>query len=488
MAATRLFDGGRRERLLFCVLAVALVGVRTFVATYYEGFYFDSDQAIVGLMARHIAALHDFPIFFYGQSYLLGVQAWIAAPFFAFGRSSVALLRLPFVLLNAAVAVAFVVMIAGRAKVRPAFAFVAALPFIVPTPATANQLLDLSGACVEPIAYALILWTLRRRPALFGAVLAVAFLHREFILAVVPAVVVVELLLSHAWTRENWRPAAYGAAGFFVTWLVIDDLKLRESGSALGQQAAMLAGKTCFEPGAVTDGIRELLTTAVPVLYGAKAYPIRSFRMDSPLVGGSAAVAVLVLAALALIAWRIAANWRAVRTDKTAALGLFLALTGLFAASVYPLSCDIRVGLPPLLRFLLLALLIPIGAAAAFFAVERAARWRAAVAALFLLWAAANLVDNMRLIRLASIEPPLNERRALIEYLGDHHIRYARAIYWDAYIIDFLSRERVLTASMDTIRIPEYQKEVNDHAADAVYLERQPCDEGARVGAWCVHK
>ena len=199
-------------------------------------------------------------------------------------------------------------------------------------------------------------------------------------------------------------------------------------------------------------------------------------------------MAILVLAGFVLIVWRIAANRAAVRTDRTAAFGLFLALTGLFAASVYPLSCDIRVGLPPILRFLLLALLVPIGAAAAFFAVERSPRWRAAVAALFLLWGAANLIDNVKLIRLASVEPPLNERRSLITYLVDHHIRYARAIYWDAYIIDFLSRERVLTASMDTIRIPEYQKEVDDHGADAVYLERQPCDEGARVGAWCVHK
>src|SRR5258708_37732366 len=102
----------RRQRVLLGALVVALVLLRSFVATYYEGFYFDSDQAIVGLMARHIAAGRHFPVFYYSLNYLLGVQAWIIAPFFVVARSSVAVARLPFVALNAAVAVAFIVMIA----------------------------------------------------------------------------------------------------------------------------------------------------------------------------------------------------------------------------------------------------------------------------------------------------------------------------------------------------------------------------------------
>ena len=113
-------------------------------------------------------------------------------------------------------------------------------------------------------------------------------------------------------------------------------------------------------------------------------------------------------------------------------------------------------------------------------------RWRAIVAGAFVIWAAANFVDNVRLIRLAAVEPPLDERRALTDYLIDHHIRYARAIYWDAYMIDFLSRERVITSSIDTIRIPEYQKEVDDHGDAAVVLERVPCEGPVKVGAWCV--
>ncbi len=58
--------------------------------TYYEGFYFDSDQAIVGLMARHVATFHRFPLYYYGLNYLMGVQAWLIAPFFWLFRPSVA--------------------------------------------------------------------------------------------------------------------------------------------------------------------------------------------------------------------------------------------------------------------------------------------------------------------------------------------------------------------------------------------------------------
>src|SRR5438552_17942554 len=95
----------RRQRALIGALVVALVVVRSFVATYYEGFFFDSDQAIVGLMARHLSRFQTFPLFYYGLNYILGIEAWIIAPFFWLGRPSVGLAPLPVVALNAAVAV-----------------------------------------------------------------------------------------------------------------------------------------------------------------------------------------------------------------------------------------------------------------------------------------------------------------------------------------------------------------------------------------------
>ena len=51
---------------------------------------FNSDQAIVGLMAKHLSEFRTFPLFYYGQNYMLGVQSWIVAPFFWMARPSIA--------------------------------------------------------------------------------------------------------------------------------------------------------------------------------------------------------------------------------------------------------------------------------------------------------------------------------------------------------------------------------------------------------------
>jgi hypothetical protein len=106
----------RKERLAVCLLAVALVLLRSAVPVLYEGYFFDSDQAIVGLMARHISRFQDFPLFFYGQNYMLGVQAWIIAPVFWVMRPSVAAMRVPFVLLNCVVAVWLIAAISRAAS------------------------------------------------------------------------------------------------------------------------------------------------------------------------------------------------------------------------------------------------------------------------------------------------------------------------------------------------------------------------------------
>ena len=83
---------------LVLLAAVVLRGV--FFLRFDES-YFDSDQAIVGLMAKHLLEGRAFPLFFYGQEYMLGVESWVMAPVFAVYRSSVFALRLTMVLLNA---------------------------------------------------------------------------------------------------------------------------------------------------------------------------------------------------------------------------------------------------------------------------------------------------------------------------------------------------------------------------------------------------
>ena len=481
-----------RERALLCTLAVVLVLLRSFVATYYEGFYFDSDQAIVCLMARHLSRFQTFPLFYYGLNYILGVEAWIIAPFFWLGRASVGLARLPFVALNALVAVWLIRRFTSGLGLRPAAAFIAALPFIMPTPAVSAHLLQLAGSCVEPFVYVLLLWTLRRRPFAFGLVLAIAFFHREFTIFVLPALVLVEARRADFWSRSTVVRAAWVLAGFALVWLVVDDLKMHLLGAGLIGQAASLGGQMCATLGDLAQRARALVVEALPILYGGRSMPLAGVRLSSPIEAGGFVIGAIVAVAIAVMLARLtitSARLKGSRSfdqENDAGFAGYLAWVGFFTACAYPLSCNVVLGALPLLRYLLLALLLPIGIFAAFMQRERSAALRTVVAGVFVLWGAANLWDNARVIREALRDPPGSEHRALADYLVQQRIRYARAIYWDAYVIDFLSNERVIVASVDTFRIPDYQKRVEEHADAAVNLERMPCDAPRRVASWCI--
>jgi len=91
--------------------------------------------------------------------------------------------------------------------------------------------------------------------------------------------------------------------------------------------------------------------------------------------------------------------------------GMYLAWVGGFTACAYPLSCSIVPGGPPLLRYLPLAILLPVGCCATFLQRERSQALRTLVVSVFVLWAGANLRDNVRVIRGALAEPPGSEHR-----------------------------------------------------------------------------
>jgi hypothetical protein len=485
--ASSFFDRGRRECTLFCVLATLLVLVRSFVPTYYESFFFDSDQAIVGLMAKHLSDGRRFPLFYYGLNYMLGVEAWVIAPFFWLARPSVAVMRMPLILMNILVAVWLVAALSRRLALRPAMAFVAALPFVVPTPAVGSHLLEAAGACVEPFVYVLVLWQLRHRALAFGAALGLGFLHREFTVYAIPALAIVEARRGSIRTRDGWRRVALAAAGFAVVWLVIDDLRMHLSGEPLALQAASLRGQMCFAPRELGARAVSVVTHALPVLFGGAQAPLVAFRMNTPFAAGHPALGWLVGAALIVIFAQLIVSRPRVRAPGAdSGFGAYLMWVGVFAACAYPLSCNLNPGDPPILRYLLIALLLPVGSAAMFLGRGSSQHARTFVATAFVLWAGVNLFDHVRLIRASAIEPPWNDHRVLADYLVNNHIRYARATYWDAYKLDFLTRERVTVASVDVARIDDYQRGVDAHADAAVTLARQPCSGGPTVASWCV--
>ena len=157
-----------------------LIVVRSAIFVFWEQAGFDSDQAVIGLMAKHLTELRAFPVFMYGQSYMLGVEAWMAAPMFLIFGVSVWALKLPLLAINVAVGVLLVRTLERDVGLRPLQAGAATLFFTLAPPGTASQLLEACGGNLEPFLYVILIWLTRFRPNWCGLVLGIGFLHREF--------------------------------------------------------------------------------------------------------------------------------------------------------------------------------------------------------------------------------------------------------------------------------------------------------------------
>ena len=492
----RLESPLQRELLACAVVAAVLVVCRAVVPLRYEQL-FDSDQAIVGLMAKHLSEFRTFPLFFYGQHYMLGVQSWIAVPFFWIGGPTVAMLRLPLVIVNIIVAVLFIVSFA-RCGLRPVHGLVAALPIVVTTPVMSVELLATIGASIEPFAYVALLWALRTRPVAFGTVLCLGSLHREFTMFALPAIVVAEWRGWRSWSAARW---AKGAGAFAAAWLLVDVLKRQvnvfgPSGGLDTTGSAALGTKTIlrwlsFQWDPYAARLRELVTWGLPDMYGIRPYPLNYYGLPTTLRVGSMIAAVALVGAAGVSLYRMA--WLARRTEVRRRGGddgvrfcVYMALIGLQTILAYGLNGGIAVGMPPVLRYAMFALLLPVALLGLYFQIETSRRWRAGIAVAIAVWATCNVVDNVRLVRDFAAAPPPRHRRVMADYLVAHGIKYGRAQYWDAYSIVFLSRERVILASTEKIRISAYEAQVEAHPSTAVTLRREPCNDGIRVAAWCL--
>lgn len=471
---------------------VALVLFRSFVFLWYEQ-NFDSDQAIVGLMAKHLSEFRAFPLFFYGQNYMLGVEAWIAVPFFWLGGPTVTMLRLPLVLINVAVVI-LLIRLLTTSGVQPGLGLVAAMPIAACGPVAAGQLLTALGASIEPLFYVLVLWTCRKRPVPFGALLCLGSLHREFTIFALPAIVVLQWLEL----REVRWPAILKTAGAFgVTWLALDQLQRHINiagpggnvsagqGGSLALEAVLVGRSLSFHPAVYLARLHLLLAQGLPDLFGTRPLPLFAGgiwgdgSVGSGFAGGALAVA-LVLCAVRLF-W-IVVNGR----SRDARFQVFLGLVSVQAIVAYGLHGGTGIEPRTELNYVLLVLFLPVALFGAYFQLEADRRYRWTAVLLIAAWAAPTLGDSARVAREYIVTPPANAHRLLADYMTEHRIKYAWAIYWDSYRVTFLSKERVIVASTDIVRIPGYQTRVELNRLNAARIVRLPCDEGIHVAEWCV--
>ena len=479
------------------VVAALLVVARSAVFLLWEQSTFDSDQAVFGLMAKHIVEARGLPMFIYGLDYLLALEAWLAAPLFALFGPSVTLLKLPLVAVNIATAVLLVWLLIRDAGLRPITALSASLFFAAAPPVMAKMLVENSGGNPEPFLYVLLLWMLRYRPIAFGVVFAIGFIQREFTVYGVTAIVALAVLDDWRVSVERLKTTALVAVSYFVVSQAARTLFVFSTPfgpgtsvdqlSGAGGTASALMSRYCWAPASILPSMTGLFGNYLGVPFGATDHRMVDFGVRSLLPMGVPGVprfwpllGLIFAAAFIRVIWIAARDRRPIWLGP-GAVATFLLLVGVQSGVGYALARCGRLE-PETFRYALLMLYVGVGVVALYFVYERHRAWRGAMIAATLVWTATSIGSHARLWDEYINRQPANPHRALADYLVAHDVRYSRADYWTTYATTFYTDERVVMASTDTVRITSYQKDVAAHAEAAVDVQRQPCT-GAGVEA-----
>jgi hypothetical protein len=390
---------------------------------------------------------------------------------------------------------------AGLDQPRAAFA---TLFFALAAPITTAHFLTANGGNVEPALYVLLLWFLRRRPIWFGLVLGVGFLNREFTIYGAAALVALDAAGRVLFTREAARRygLAFGTAA--LVWIAF--LVLRHFSSAAGPGTStadlsanlaannllQVAQRLCFDPRAIAAGVGRIFTVHWPELFGLEPQPLTDFGIESTVRQGLTGSAWLLVPVLGIPVIRllIARSSRiptrtshfappASRIPHPAApFCAYLVLVAAFSLAGYLIG---RCGAIDFytMRYELLSVVGAVGLAGWYLRTERsrvlAGVWSLCCAAIF----AVSLVAHGRLIAEYATHPPVPLKQELIRQLDARNVRYAYADFWTSYYVSFMTRERIIVASDDAVKVRTYNRLVDAHRSEAIRISRRPCQGGA---------
>src|SRR5262249_38624914 len=129
----------------------------------------------------------------------------------------------------------------------------------------------------------------------------IGYLHREFTVFALPAVILVEWRDWWERVRSDRRYLASLVGGFASVWIVVGILKASAAPGGIGLQVASLRGQMCFDWMSVRGNVQALVAEALPALFGLQPLPLSALRMTTPVVAGSFTAGYTVLAALAVL-------------------------------------------------------------------------------------------------------------------------------------------------------------------------------------------
>ena len=216
-----------------------------------------------------------------------------------------------------------------------------------------------------------------------------------------------------------------------------------------------LAERICVSPSTFLTGIGRIVSIHWPQLFGTSPQTLVHFGINSHEPPGMRGAGII-------LAVRHGTRRRADRhpPPEGAALGSPVPISA--RTSRWPASSRRSVtswaaaGQSALMRYDLLSILGAVGLSAWFLRAERSRT----VAALWLVligtWSLVAAVPHGRLLAEYLRHPPVGPKILIARELQARGIRYGTADYWDAYYITFVTRERILLASSDSVRIPSY--------------------------------
>ncbi len=497
----------RRDRLAVLVAAAALILLRSIIYAWFEQSYFDSDQAIVGLMAKHLSEGRAFPLYFYGQTYLLGVEAWLAVPFFWAAGPTVAALRASLIVTNVAAAALIITGLVRFCGLKPWQAFAASIVFLLAPPRTAAFLVEAQGGNIEPFVYVALLWFLRTRPLWFGVVLAVGVLNREFTLYAVAVLLAGQALTGTLFSRAAVRRWLLSLVSFAAAWEAVHALEPWADMMGPGTRGTLLRGfsnpqvgnlldRFNWAPGQFPARVGAFALDFFPSLLGVRPISdVVAAQGHGWLVWPLALAALVATGRLAWVASRDrpgatgpdhsgASRWgreTLMALAARASFAWYLLGVGALASLVYVVARPVDFATA---RYALLALLIPVGVAGAFLAIEPGRPWRIGLVLALAAWTVSSAWDNGRLIARYVMHPPPDHVRQLADILLTRGVTVAEAPYWRAYRLAFITRERIEVASSDVVRIEAYQRRAAQQGSSLVVISQDPCPGGEQAGIW----
>jgi hypothetical protein len=308
------------------------------------------------------------------------------------------------------------------------------------------------------------------------------------------ALVVLDAARRALFTREALRRygLVFGTAA--LVWIAF--LVLRHFSSAAGpgtstsDLAASLAGnnlqqvaeRLCLNPRAIAAGTGRILTAHWPELFGLESQPLTDFGIESLIRQGLPRSAWLLIPVLGIPLVRIL--WVRTRTPRppirTSGFPMYLVLVAGFSLAGYLVG---RCGAIDFytMRYELLSVIGAVGLAGWYLRVERsapvAAVWTLCCAAVFAISATAHI----HLLNEYLTHPPTPLKQDLVRALDARGIRYAYADFWTSYYVSFMTRERIIVASDEAVKVRTYNRLVDAHRDEAIRIARRPCAGGQQL-------